>query len=540
MSRINEDDIIIGGDDSVDDMERAGRLLAETAQLIDEIPTIEEDGEEVEDLSAEITIGGGDDNGEYNEYAEDNWFDYDDVERADDEEYDSDEDADQPFAEITIGGGDELSYDDFFSGSTDDDSIDWAEDEPFDTGDEAEDNLPDRSADEDDKDSSDQIHRAGQSAPAAPTDKRERSLRPKKSGAAKAEAKGGPVPLIAPRDLTAVREKKAKEKKKAENDSFFGDDDFRREYLVTASPHLHCGETTRGIMQDVIISLMPAALVSIVYFGWRAALTLIVCIASCVLSEYISRRVMKRPQTIGDYSAVVTGVLLAFSLPPEINPLFAAIGGVVAIVAVKQMFGGIGMNFANPAITARIVLMLSFPVAMTTWTRPFSYLGEYYDAVSTATPMAALSDSATEAVTLRELFFGFHQGCLGEVCAVALLIGGAYLLIRGIITWHIPVSFIAVVMLFALIAGENPLYHVLSGGVMLGAFFMATDYVTSPSTKWGKIIFGAGCGFFTMLIRLYGSMAEGVSFAILLMNILTPHIERLTALRPYGEERDLT
>ena len=530
MSRINEDEIIIGGGDDIDEMERTGKIISETAQLIDDIPTIEEEETQAEDLSAEITIGGDD---EPNEYVSDNWFD-DDAQGEDDEPEWDDDAGDDEDMEITIGG-DDVSFDDFYSDSDDDDAGEY--DSQSDDDDDDEETVWPDFTDEDENDSQDEDDSSITiGAPEGePEVRRERLLRSKRSE----KSTGGPVPVVGPRDLTAVRARKAKEKEKAAQANIFDDDggDFRKEYLVTASPHLHCGETTRIIMQDVIIALMPAALVSIVYFGWRAALLLLVCVASCVLSEYISRRVMKRTQTIGDYSAAVTGVLLAFCLPPEINPLFAVIGSVVAIVVVKQMFGGIGMNFANPAATARIVLMLSFPAAMTTWSRPFFYIGEYYDSVSSPTPLAALKDPTAEAASLRELFFGFHEGCMGEVCAVALLIGGAYLLIRGIITWHIPVSFIGTVALFALITGQDPLYHILSGGVLLGAFFMATDYVTSPSSKWGKIIFGVGCGLLTMLIRVYGSMAEGVSFAILLMNILTPHIDRLTAGKPYGEER---
>ena len=342
-----------------------------------------------------------------------------------------------------------------------------------------------------------------------------------------------PVPVIPPRDLSVARAAK----KQANEYSFGSDstDSFKKAFLVSASPHIHSGETTRVIMGDVLFALLPAAIVSWVYFGWRALLLTVICVASCVITEAVCRIIMKRRQTIGDLSAAVTGVLLAFCLPPEINPLFAVIGSVVAIAVVKQMFGGIGMNFANPAATARIVLMLSFPVAMTTYTQPFAWWDKAtYDGISTATPLAGGVGSATN----LELLLGFHSGCLGETCAIALIVGGLFLLMRGIITWEIPVTFMGTVMLFALVTGENPIYHLLSGGVMLGAIFMATDYSTSPINRNGKLIYGVGCGLLTMLIRLYGSMAEGVSFAILLMNIITPLIDRVTLPRAFGEERD--
>lgn len=310
--------------------------------------------------------------------------------------------------------------------------------------------------------------------------------------------------------------------------------------LVTSSPHFRCGTTTAEIMQDVVIALVPAAIMSIVYFGWRAAMLIAVCIASCVLSEYICRKVMKRRQTIGDWSAVVTGLLLAMCLPPTLNPLYAVFGSVVAIVVVKQMFGGIGMNFANPAITARIVLMVSFPTAMTTWSAPFFYLNtaEELDGITTATPLAMeLGDAGMP--TALELFFGHHAGSLGETCAVALILGGLFLILRGVISPIIPLSFIGTVAVFSLAVGQSidaMLFALLTGGVMLGAIFMATDYTTSPITWKGKIVYGIGCGLLTMVMRYYGNMPEGVSFAILLMNIITPLIERVTTPKPFGEE----
>ena len=305
---------------------------------------------------------------------------------------------------------------------------------------------------------------------------------------------------------------------------------FDHHLIVSASPHIHVGEETRIIMQDVLIALTPTAIISVVYFGWRAFMLIAVCVASCVGLEYISRRMMKRPNTISDCSAAVTGLLLAFCLPPGLNPFYAVLGCVMAIVVVKQMFGGLGMNFANPAITARIALTLSFAGPMTTFFLP----GKHFlssltvpDAVTSATPL--FLQHTNGALPFEELLIGNHAGTIGETCVIALLLGGGYLVARRVITLHIPLSFFGAVALMAVIFGGNPLDQLLSGGVMLGAIFMATDYVTSPSNKKGKIIFGVGCGLITMLIRLFASLPEGVSFAILLMNILTPHIERLTA-----------
>ena len=306
---------------------------------------------------------------------------------------------------------------------------------------------------------------------------------------------------------------------------------------VSSSPHRHSGENTAYIMQDVLIALVPAALMSVVYFGWRAAMLIVLCTATCVLTEYVCRRVMKRHQTISDFSAAVTGVLLAFNLPPTLNPVFAVLGSVFAIAVVKQMFGGIGMNFVNPALAARIFLLISFPSQMSSWSLPFFYLSgnASTDVVSTATPLAQMA-SGSVTTPMIDLFIGLHGGCLGETCALALLIGGMYLLLRKVITPHIPLAFIGTVAVIALIAGQNPITHVLSGGVMLGAIFMATDYTTCPVNKTGRVVYGIGCGILTMTIRLFGSLPEGVSYSIVLMNILTSHIETLTQSSPFGSE----
>ena len=305
--------------------------------------------------------------------------------------------------------------------------------------------------------------------------------------------------------------------------------------LVSPSPHLRGGDTTRKIMGDVLIALIPAAIASVIIFGFRALMILAVTVISCVLSEYISRKIMKRDNTVPDLSAVVTGVLLAFNLPVSIHPLIAVFGGVVAIVVVKQMFGGIGMNFVNPALTARIVLMSSFPTQMSTWSQPFYYLKGSADAITTASPLKVMANGG-ELPSLGALFVGFRAGCLGETCAVALLLGGVYLALRRVIRIEIPLCFIGTVFVFSWILGQNPVEHILTSGLLLGAIFMATDYTTSPITFSGRIIFGIGCGLLTVLIRVFGSLPEGVSFSIIIMNILVPHIERLTRPKPFGEE----
>lgn len=292
--------------------------------------------------------------------------------------------------------------------------------------------------------------------------------------------------------------------------------------IVSSSPHIRSKNTTQRIMLDVIIAMLPMLVASVVIFGARAIAVTAVCVMSCVIFEWGFEMLCKRESTITDLSAVVTGMLLAFNLPVGIPLWQAAFGSLVAIVVVKQLFGGIGKNFANPAITARVVLLLSFAGSM-------SNFATKNDAVSSATPL-----SGGTMPSLLHLFLGNHGGSLGETCALAILIGGAYLLIRRVISWHIPAVMIGTVALLTLVLGENPLEHVLTGGLLLGAFFMATDYTTSPSTKWGKVLFGFGCGAITVLIRVFGSYPEGVSFAILFMNILTPFLEKWTRKKPFG------
>ncbi len=300
---------------------------------------------------------------------------------------------------------------------------------------------------------------------------------------------------------------------------------------VSSSPHLKGSNSTRRIMLDVILALCPAAIASCVIFGLRSLVLIAVCIATCVLLEYVSRKIMKRDTTIGDLSAIVTGLLLALNLPVDINPLIAMFGCLIAIVVVKQMFGGIGMNFVNPALAARIVLLVSFPSAMMHWVPALGAPeAAVIDATTSATPLAAESG----VYSYIDLLLGRCGGSIGEVCAAALILGGIYLVIRKVISPIIPCVYLATAALMSLIVGLDPLYQLLSGGLMLGAIFMATDYTTSPVTKWGKVIFAVGCGIFTILLRAYSNMPEGVSFSILLMNILVPHIERLTVPRTLG------
>jgi electron transport complex protein RnfD len=305
--------------------------------------------------------------------------------------------------------------------------------------------------------------------------------------------------------------------------------------IVSSSPHALDNITTSKIMLDVLIAMVPAFIMSGVIFGSRAILLTIVCVVSSVVFEWGYEKVTKRDNTITDLSAAVTGVLLSFNLPSNLPYWMAVLGCFVAIVIVKQLFGGIGQNFVNPAITARIVLLLSFATPMTTWPLPEQIMG-ISDAVTGPTPLGILNmgGDISALPSNINMFLGFVGGSLGETSAIALLLGGIYLIARKVIEPTIPVAFIGTVFIIALLAGEDAIFHVCAGGVMLGAFFMATDYSTSPLTTNGKIIFGIGCGLMTMIIRLFGSLPEGVSFSILLMNILTPHIDYLSRRKIYG------
>lgn len=301
---------------------------------------------------------------------------------------------------------------------------------------------------------------------------------------------------------------------------------------VSPSPHDENYTKTSHIMLNVVLALMPALAVSCYVFGLRALLLTAVCVAGCVSFEYICRRIMKRDNTIDDLSAVVTGVILAMNLPVTLPLWIALIGSFVAIVIVKQLFGGLGQNFANPAITARIVLMVSFPAQMSHWAEPFYYQAK--GGLSTSDVVTAATPLVTGDASYKDLFLGHVGGCLGETCALALLIGGLYLAARRIISLAAPLSFIGSLALLSAVSGGDPLYEILAGGVFLGAFFMATDYATTPITTKGRIVFGLGCGIITFIIRTFGSYPEGVSFSILLMNVLTPYIEQLTRNKVFG------
>ncbi|MBR2614771.1 MAG: RnfABCDGE type electron transport complex subunit D [Clostridia bacterium] len=296
---------------------------------------------------------------------------------------------------------------------------------------------------------------------------------------------------------------------------------------VSVSPHIHSGRTTTKIMLDVIIALLPATIAGVVIFGLRALLVIGVTVGASVGFEALFNLIVKRKQTIGDLSAIVTGLLLALNLPANIPIWQCVIGALFAIIIVKCLFGGLGYNPVNPAITARVFMLIAFG-SMAKGAFP-----TIVDTVATSTPL-----SAETMPKLLDLFLGVHGGAIGETCALALLVGGIYLLVRRVISWEIPVSFILTVFVFAFFKEgfdfTLALSQVLAGGVMIGAFFMATDYVTSPSTLFGKLIFGVLIGLITSLIRYFGSYPEGVSFAILFANILVPYINVWTRRRVFG------
>lgn len=302
---------------------------------------------------------------------------------------------------------------------------------------------------------------------------------------------------------------------------------------MSVSPHVHCGRSTSEIMRDVVVALLPVAGTGIIVFGLRALLVICVCVASCLGFEALFNFIVKKEQTIGDFSAVVTGLLLALTLPATIPVWQCVIGSAFAIIIVKGLFGGLGHNVVNPAITARVFMLVSFANVAKEMAQPI-----FLDAVSGATPLANIgSDNVAD---IKTLFVGIHGGAIGETCVLALLFGFLYLLLSGIITWHIPVTFVGSVFVFSFLMEGNvmsALALTLSGGLLLGAIFMATDYVTSPVTPWGKVIFGVGCGIITFLIRYFGTYTEGVAFAILIMNILTPYIDKLTAHKVFGGKK---
>lgn len=300
---------------------------------------------------------------------------------------------------------------------------------------------------------------------------------------------------------------------------------------VRLSPHFKAPISTQRIMMLVVISLLPAGIASIIIFGFRALALMLVCIGSCVLFEYLYCRITKQARSIDDLSAVVTGLLLAYNLPVSLPFWMAIVGCFFAIVIFKQLFGGIGRNFVNPAIAGRIMLMISFTTQMTSWTVPGSRVA---DAITSATPLGILAEGGGELPTYLNLLIGNHGGSLGETCAIALLVGGIFLIVCHVIQPTIPVIYIGCVALFTALLGQDPLFHILSGGLMLGAFFMATDYTTCPITMKGKIIYAVGCAILTVVIRCFGSYPEGVSFAIILMNVVTPLIDRYCETKPFG------
>ena len=324
---------------------------------------------------------------------------------------------------------------------------------------------------------------------------------------------------------------------------------LKQNYTISTSPHVRTGEDTRSIMLDVIIALLPALAVAAYMFGFRAILLTVVSAAACVFFEWGYRKLMKKPQTIGDLSAVVTGILLSYCLPYSTPFWMMIIGDLFAIVLVKQLFGGIGKNFVNPALAAR-AFMFSWPVVMTTWVAPLTYKSfmsiSTVDAVTAATPLASLANNALpKGISLLEVFVGQTGGSMGEISAFALLLGGIYLLVRRVITLRIPLSFLLTVAVLTFIFPGDVnrfqwmLWQLCSGGLMLGAIFMATDYTTSPVNPKAQIVFGIGCGAVTVLIRYFGAYVEGVSYSILLMNTCVWLLDKSLAPGRFGVTKEM-
>ncbi len=302
---------------------------------------------------------------------------------------------------------------------------------------------------------------------------------------------------------------------------------------ISSSPHIHTPITVQRIMLDVVLALLPAAIAGIYYFGLQALVLIAVCVCSCVLSEFLFNLIARREQTVADLSAIVTGLILAMNLSVQVPVWQAAVGSVFAIVIVKCCFGGMGCNIVNPAATARVFMLLSFG------SMAQAAIPDGVDAVAGATPLTQIAGG--EIPNLLDLFLGRHGGAIGETCILFLLLGGIYLIFRRVITWHIPVCFIGSVFVLSLVFSnmnvELATASILSGGLFIGAIFMATDYVTSPATSWGKVIFGLFAGLITFAIRQWGVYPEGVSFAILLANIVDPYIDAWTARRVFGGEK---
>ena len=305
-------------------------------------------------------------------------------------------------------------------------------------------------------------------------------------------------------------------------------------FVVSGTPHVRSKESIQSIMRDVIIALVPATAAGIYYFGLRALILIVAAIISAVFFEWLYEKITKKPVTINDLSAVVTGLLLAMNLPASAPVWVAIVGSAFAIIFAKQLFGGLGQNFINPALAGRAFLLASYPTEMTTWVVPN---GLAADAATYATPLAQLKNGALDA-SLKQLVIGQVGGTIGETCAIALIIGGIYLLYKHVISWKIPVIYIATVFILFAVIGRHgmrmPLQEIFAGGVMLGGIFMATDYASSPVTPKGQVIFAVGTGLLTYLIRTFGGYPEGVSYSILIMNCCVPLIERFTEPTIFG------
>lgn len=305
--------------------------------------------------------------------------------------------------------------------------------------------------------------------------------------------------------------------------------------ILSSSPHIHTRDSSRRIMLDVIIALLPAAIAGVIIFGAKALGVIAACVITAVVSEALFNLIVHKQQTVGDLSAVVTGLLLALNLSTNVAIWQCVVGTAFAIVVVKCLFGGLGKNFANPAITGRVFMLLAFST-VAGGAKP-----AVVELVSSATPLELLAQGAEDAPSLMELFLGLHGGAIGETCCLALLIGFAWLLFRRVIKWHVPVIFIGTVFVLYLVftgSFRMALAEILAGGLFIGAIFMATDYVTSPITLKGKMVFALGCGLVTFIIRYFCAYPEGVSFSILAMNILTPYIEKFTANTPLGGSKN--
>ena len=321
---------------------------------------------------------------------------------------------------------------------------------------------------------------------------------------------------------------------------------------VSASPHIKHPDTGRSIMIDVIIALIPALIWGVYVFGFRVLTLTALCVASCIIFEFLFEKIMKKPITVLDFSAVVTGILLAFNLPVGVDLWIPIVGAFFAIVIVKQLFGGIGKNVVNPALAARVFLFIAWPSQMGTFSNTLTekfgaFSVSVSDITATATPLKALKTGDMPDKSIFDMFIGNVPGCIGEVSAALLILGGLYLLVRRVITWHIPVAYIGTVALITFLAPklssvqsyEFMLMEILSGGLLLGAFFMATDYATSPVTSTGRLIYGVGCGLITIFIRYFGGYSEGVSFSILIMNLLVWYIDMFTRPKVFGRTKDL-